>query len=91
MRDLVLQFIDEADDAHELNGTGDYFRNIFTIEGIPEWQFSSIIKALHTELILDIQRETNKIRCAKLRIALSVFEDEFADQLISREIDSLRS
>lgn len=89
LKELVLAYIDEALDIDDLETMGDFINSIITVENLQDWQLADVLRQLHTDLIETFQAEKDRIRRFRLKSALSHFEADFSDFLITKETGSL--
>jgi hypothetical protein len=91
IRDLVLEYIDEALDIDDLENIGDYIRSVVSAQGFQDWQLTDALRNLHTDLSEVLLLETDRLRKVKIKAALSYFEADLSDFLIAKEIETLTS
>lgn len=89
IRDIIIDYIDQALDVDDLENIGDFVRSVITVESLSEWQLSEVMRRLHSELTEAITAEQNRIRRMRLKAALAHFEVDFSNYLIIRETESL--
>ena len=89
LRDPVLSYIDEALDIDDLETMGDFINSIIVVENLQDWQLADVLRQLYADLVEVFQTEKNRIRRFRLKSALTHFEADFFDFLITKETGSL--
>jgi hypothetical protein len=89
LTEIIITYIDEALDIDDLENLGDEVRSLMTTAGIPDWQVSDVLRTIHAELCTLQAQETDRLRLARIRAAVSCIEAEYADFIIIKETESL--
>lgn len=89
IREIILNYIDEALDVDDLENIGDYVRSVVNMEDVADWQMNQTLRQLHEELCAQFSIEPDRTRKMKLKSAISYFEADFTDYLIDSEIETL--
>jgi hypothetical protein len=89
LTEIIVSYIEDALDIDDLENLGDYVRSVIVAESLNEWQLSDALRQLHAELLQKSETVKNHSSRLRLRAALSHFEADFADYLISKETGSL--
>jgi len=91
LRDIVITYIDDALDIDDLETMGDFIYSIIRDENLQAWQFTDVLRKLHIDLLEAFQTEKKRMRRFRLKSAITHFEADFSDFLITKETGSLSS
>ncbi|HTL82952.1 MAG TPA: hypothetical protein VL651_14660 [Bacteroidia bacterium] len=89
LKDIVLCYIEEALDIDDLENLGDFVRSVTVVENLNGWQLTEALRQLYLDLCECLQTETEYSKRLRLKSAISHFEADFSDYLITKEIGSL--
>ena len=89
LKDIILAHIDDALDIDDLENFGDFVRSVIVAESLGEWQLTNALRQLHGDLLIHSETEINHSTRLRLRAAISHFEADFSDYLITKETGSL--
>jgi hypothetical protein len=89
LKDIILTYIDDIFDIDELENLGDFVRSIIVVENLNGLQLTEALRQLHTDLLQNLEVETNRTNRLRVKTAIIHLENNFSDQLIAKETDSL--
>lgn len=91
VRELVIAYIDEALDVDDLECAGDFIQSVLIAERVTDWQTSSTLKNLYSELSEVYYREPDRSRKTKIKTVLTSIEVDYRDVIIEKEIETIQS
>ena len=87
--EVVISYIDEALDIDDLENIGDEIRSLMNIHGVADWQQADALRTLHAYLSGILHSESDHLRSARLKAAISHIEADYTDYIITRETETL--